>query len=157
MKKLLIFAIFISVGMNAFAQTDLLPHLLKLQGNWVGLTGREEWTKVPDEMVIEGLSFYNVSFEEYGTNELPNEHSVIVYDNDMWVYIATPLEADKSTTFTCTKASSTEWIFENPTHDFPKRITYRFLSDEQLETTIDAGPGSDPKDVKVWKYWKKKI
>jgi hypothetical protein len=157
MKKILFLAIFISVGMNAFAQADLLPYLLKLQGNWVGLTGREEWTKVEDEMVIEGISFYNVNFEEYGTNELPNEHSVIVYDNDMWVYIATPLEADKSTTFTCTKASSSEWIFENPTHDFPKRITYRFLSDEQLETTIDAGPGSDPKDVKVWKYWKKKI
>ena len=157
MKKILFLALFISVGMNAFAQADLLPYLLKLQGNWVGLTGREEWTKVEDEMVIEGISFYNVNFEEYGTNELPNEHSVIVYDNDMWVYIATPLEADKSTTFTCTKASSTEWIFENPTHDFPKRITYRFLSDEQLETTIDAGPGSDPKDVKVWKYWKKKI
>jgi len=157
MKKILFVALFISVGMNAFAQANLLPYLLKLQGNWVGLTGREEWTKVEDEMVIEGISFYNVNFEEYGTNELPNEHSVIVYDNDMWVYIATPLEADKSTTFTCTKASSTEWIFENPIHDFPKRIIYRFLSDEQLETTIDAGPGSDPKDVKVWKYWKKKI
>jgi hypothetical protein len=157
MKKLLFFALFISVGMNAYAQTDLLPHLLKLQGNWVGLTGREEWTKVEDEMVIEGISFYNVNFEEYGTNELPNEHSVIVYDNDHWVYIATPLEADKSTIFVCTKASSTEWIFENPQHDFPKRIIYRFLSEEQLETTIDAGLGSDPKDVKVWKYWKKKI
>jgi len=157
MKKILFLALFVSVGMNAFAQTDLLPHLLKLQGNWVGLTGREEWTKVEDEMVIEGISFYNVNFEEYGTNELPNEHSVIVNENDVWVYIATPLEADKSTTFVCTKASSTEWIFENPQHDFPKRIIYRFLSDEQLETTIDAGLGSDPKDVKVWKYWKKKI
>jgi hypothetical protein len=112
---------------------------------------------VEDEMVIECISFYNVNFEEYGTNELPNEHSVIVYDNDHWVYIATPLEADKSTIFTCTKATATEWIFENPQHDFPKRIIYRFLSEEQLETTIDAGPGSDPKDVKVWKYWKKKI
>jgi len=157
MKKLIFFALFISVGMNAFAQTDLLPYLLKLQGNWIGLTGREEWTKVEDEMVIEGISFYNVSYEEFGTNEMPNEHSVIVYDNDMWVYIATPLEADKSTTFVCTKSSANEWIFENPQHDFPKRIIYRFLSDEQLETTIDAGPGSDPKDVKVWKYWKKKI
>jgi len=157
MKKILFLALFISVGMNAFAQTDLLPYLLKLQGNWVGLTGREEWTKVEDEMVIEGISFYNVSYEEFGTNEMPNEHSVIVYDNDMWVYIATPLEADKSTTFVCTKSSANEWIFENPQHDFPKRIIYRFLSDEQLETTIDAGLGSDPKDVKVWKYWKKKI
>ena len=106
MKKILFLALFISVGMNAFAQTDLLPYLLKLQGNWVGLTGREEWTKVEDEMVIEGISFYNVNFEEYGTNELPNEHSVIVYDNDHWVYIATPLEADKSTIFTCTKATA---------------------------------------------------
>ena len=157
MKKILFLALFVSVGMNAFAQTDLLPYLLKIQGNWIGLTGREEWTKVEDEMVIEGISFYNVSYEEFGTNEMPNEHSVIVYDNDHWVYIATPLEADKSTYFTCTKATATEWIFENPQHDFPKRIIYRFPSDEQLETTIDAGLGSDPKDVKVWKYWKKKI
>ena len=44
--------------------------------------------------------------------------------------------------------------------DCEEMMFYQYLPIKlagQLETTIDAGLGSDPKDVKVWKYWKKKI
>ena len=78
MKKLtILFSFFVSVSLyaqdNALNQTIVaqLPIFLKnLEGNWVGSTGRELWTPVEDEAVIEGISFYNVNFEDYGTNEI---------------------------------------------------------------------------------------
>jgi hypothetical protein len=165
MKKLtILFSFFVSVSLyaqdNALNQTIVaqLPIFLKnLEGNWVGSTGRELWTPVEDEAVIEGISFYNVNFEDYGTNEMPGEHMIILNDGMNWLYLATPLDAEQSTTFTCTKQTETEWVFENPEHDFPKRIIYTLLASDQLQTTIDAGPGSSPKDVKTWKYWKKNL
>jgi hypothetical protein len=35
--------------------------------------------------------------------------------------------------------SATEALFENPTHDFPKRIGYRLVSPDSLEAWIDGG------------------
>lgn len=165
MKKFAVLFSFI-LCMHAHAQDKALtlpsgsqlPAFLKnLEGNWVGITGRELWTPVEDEVVLEGISFYNVNFEDYGTNEMPNEHMIILNNGSNWIYVATPLDADQPTTFTCTKQTENEWVFENPEHDFPKRIIYTFLSSDQLQTTIDVGPGSSPKDVKTWKYWRKNL
>jgi Domain of unknown function (DUF6265) len=165
MKKIA-FAFSLILSMSVFAQdtevsmpiTPQLPKFLKdLQGNWVGTTGRELWTPVEDDAVLEGISFYNVNFEDYGTNEMPGEHMIILNDGANWIYLATPLDAEQPTTFTCTKQTENEWVFENSQHDFPKRIIYTLLAIDQLQTTIDAGPGSSPKDVKNWKYWKKSL
>ncbi|MFM7769883.1 MAG: DUF6265 family protein [Bacteroidota bacterium] len=143
---------------NQIIQNTQRPlFLTSLQGNWVGTTGRELWTPVEDEAVIEGISFFNVNFEDYGTNEMPEEHMVILNDGSQWIYLATPLDSEKSTTFFCTKSSDTEWVFENSENEFPKRIIYTLLASDQLQTRIDAGPDSSPKDVKIWKYWKKNL
>ena len=41
-----------------------------------------------------------------------------------------------------TRASSTEAVFENPQHDFPKRIIYRKGADDSLTASIDGGEGT---------------
>lgn len=156
MKSILTLASFVLVAFTMQSQTDLGSYIFQIEGNWVGLTGREMWTKVEDDIVMEGISFYNVNYEEYGTNEMPNEHMIILSTDEGWAYIATPLDSDQPTTFKCTKATKTEWVFENPEHDFPKRITYRFLAPDQIEATIDGGPTSSQKP-QVWKYWKKTL
>ena len=156
MKSILTLASFVLLAFTMQSQTDLGSYIFQIEGNWVGLTGREMWTKVEDELVMEGISFYNVNYDEYGTNEMPNEHMVILSTDEGWVYIATPLDSDQPTTFKLTKATKTEWVFENPQHDFPKRITYRFVGSDQIEATIDGGPSSSQKP-QVWKYWKKTL
>lgn len=44
--------------------------------------------------------------------------------------------------FTAITASPMEVVFENPAHDFPKRIGYRLASSDSLEAWIDGGAGS---------------
>lgn len=57
-------------------------------------------------------------------------------------YVAHPKGRCPGTDFKLTRASATEAVFENPQHDFPKRITYRKGADDSLTATIDGGEGS---------------
>ena len=56
-------------------------------------------------------------------------------------FIASP-SGQNTTSFSMLSLSDDEVIFENPDHDFPQRIIYRLLSDEDLlgriEGTIDG-------------------
>lgn len=44
--------------------------------------------------------------------------------------------------FTSTSLSASEVIFENPAHDFPKRIGYKLAGPDLLDGWIDGGAGS---------------
>lgn len=57
------------------------------------------------------------------------------------VYVAQPGGAPP-TEFVAASSSSARVVFENPTHDFPKRVTYERPSHDRLVATIDAGNGS---------------
>jgi hypothetical protein len=57
-------------------------------------------------------------------------------------YVAHPQARCPATDFKMTRLATMEVVFENPAHDFPKRIVYRKTGDGWLIATVDAGPGS---------------
>lgn len=57
-------------------------------------------------------------------------------------YVASPKGRCPATDFKLTRLAGQEVVFENPAHDFPKRITYRKNSDGSLTATVDGGPGT---------------
>lgn len=57
-------------------------------------------------------------------------------------YVAHPKARCPGTDFKLTRLSGQEAIFENPEHDFPKRITYRKHSDGSLTAVVDGGEGT---------------
>jgi hypothetical protein len=57
-------------------------------------------------------------------------------------YVASPKGRCPATDFKLTSLSGQEVVFENPTHDFPKRIIYRKNSDGTLTATVDGGAGT---------------
>jgi hypothetical protein len=44
--------------------------------------------------------------------------------------------------FRATTTAPNEVVFENPEHDFLKRIGYRLVSADSLEAWVDGGPGA---------------
>ena len=56
-------------------------------------------------------------------------------------YVAQP-GGRPPTEFKLTKWDGTEAIFENPQHDFPKRIIYRKLPDNVVWARVDGGQGT---------------
>ena len=61
---------------------------------------------------------------------------------DAVYYVASPGGQCPSTDFKLTRLSAQEAIFENPQHDFPKRVIYKKNADGSLTASIDAGAGT---------------
>ena len=61
---------------------------------------------------------------------------------DAIYYVASPKGRCPATDFKLTRLSAQEAVFENPQHDFPKRIIYRKNSDGGLTAIVDGGEGT---------------
>jgi hypothetical protein len=65
-------------------------------------------------------------------------------------YIASP-GGGPTTRFRLVRASATEAVFENPAHDFPKRITYRLQPDGSLLARVE-GDGTEKEKALEFRY-----
>ncbi|HKR15121.1 MAG TPA: DUF6265 family protein [Pyrinomonadaceae bacterium] len=139
MLKLLIATLVLSV--NFSLQTPTIADVSWIAGDWQTAPGgrrqiEEHWTKVA------GGSMMGVSRTIAGDKTVEFEYLRIEQRADGIYYVAHPKARCPGTDFKLTKASANEAIFENPQHDFPKRIIYRKTGEDGLTASIDAGEGS---------------
>lgn len=121
-------------------QTPTMSDVSWIAGGWQTAPGghrqiEEHWTAVA------GGSMMGVSRTVAGDKTVEFEYLRIEQRADGIYYVAHPKARCPGTDFKLTRASATEAVFENPQHDFPKRIIYR-KTDDGLTASIDAGEGS---------------
>lgn len=138
MLKLILAAMILFGGLSAEAPT--LADISWISGDWQTAPGgrrqiEEHWTAAA------GGSMMGVSRTVAGDKTVEFEYLRIEQRADGIFYVAHPKARCPGTDFKLTRASATEAIFENPQHDFPKRIIYR-KTDDGLTASIDAGEGS---------------
>jgi Domain of unknown function (DUF6265) len=139
------FVIFIScfalvLSIASAAETTALSDLSWITGDWQTPAGgraqiEEHWTQPA------GGSMMGVSRTVAGDKTVEFEYLRIEQRPDGIYYVAHPKARCPGTDFKLTRASATEAVFENPQHDFPKRIIYR-KTDEGLTASIDGGEGT---------------
>lgn len=116
-------------GQNSFGR------LMDLQGVWERYNGKsilyESWKKGTDGQLY-GKSYTN---------------QIIFSAIDMKEQQAMP------TDFSLTKTDQQSFFFENPNHDYPKRIVYDLISKDSLHAWIDGGPNE--KDSRVDFYFRR--
>jgi Domain of unknown function (DUF6265) len=122
-------------------QTSTLADISWISGDWqTEPRGRrqieEHWTAVA------GGSMLGMSRTVAGDKMVEFEYLRIEQRADGVYYVAHPKARCPGTDFKLTRASATEAVFENPQHDFPKRIIYRKTGDDSLTATIDGGKGT---------------
>ena len=125
---------------NISVGNPTLADLSWMSGDWQTAPGgrrqiEEHWTTAA------GGSMIGVSRTIAGDKTVEFEYLRIEQRADGIFYVAHPKARCPGTDFKLTSASATEAIFENPQHDFPKRIIYR-KTDDGLTASIDAGEGS---------------
>ena len=125
---------------NISVENPTLADLSWMSGDWQTAPGgrrqiEEHWTTAA------GGSMMGVSRTIAGDKTVEFEYLRIEQRADGIFYVAHPKARCPGTDFKLTSASATEAIFENPQHDFPKRIIYR-KTDDGLTASIDAGEGS---------------
>ena len=133
---LLLFLISIAV-----VQTPTLTDISWIAGDWQTAPGgrrqiEEHWTQAA------GGSMMGMSRTVAGEKTVEFEYLRIEQRADGIYYVAHPQARCPGTDFKLTRASASEAVFENPQHDFPKRIIYRKSGDDSLSASIDGGEGS---------------
>jgi hypothetical protein len=139
MLKQIFLAIFLLSNLSP--QTPTIADLSWISGDWQTAPGgraqiEEHWTNVA------GGSMMGMSRTVAGEKTVEFEYLRIEQRTDGVYYVAHPKARCPGTDFKLTKASGTEAVFENPQHDFPKRIIYRKNGDDSLTASIDGGDGT---------------
>ncbi len=141
MKKI-VFCITVICCLTSFSLGDKSKEFKKLhalEGTWKmnGKRGAvyEEWKKVNDNL-LRGRSYFL-----RGTDTLVTEH--VSLTNSKAGIFYTPAVEDQNNKqpipFKMTKAEGNAYYFENPEHDFPKRIVYNLVTADSVHVYIDNG------------------
>lgn len=126
---------------SASTQTPTLTDIAWISGDWQTEPGgkrqiEEHWTTVA------GASILGMGRTVAGEKTVEFEYLRIEQRADGIYYFAHPKARCPGTDFKLTRASATEAVFENPQHDFPKRIIYRKTGDDSLTASTDGGEGT---------------
>jgi hypothetical protein len=137
--KLIIATLFLCA--NLLTQGPTIADVSWIAGDWQTASGgrrqsEEHWMRPTGDSMI------GMSRTVAGDKTVEFEYLRIEQRADGVYYVAHPKARCPGTDFKLTRASATEAVFENPQHDFPKRIIYRKSADDSLTATIDAGEGT---------------
>ena len=112
-----------------------------ISGDWQTAPGgraqiEEHWTQPA------GGSMLGMSRTVLGIRTLEFEYLRLEQRSDGIYYVAHPKARCPGTDFKLTSVTTSEAVFENPAHDFPKRVIYRKTAAGGLVASIDAGEGT---------------
>ena len=106
------------------------------------MTSDEHWARPAGGVMI------GMSRTVAGDKLISFESLRIEQRGDAIFYVAMVNGGCPATSFKLTRAKGQEAVFENPAHDFPKRIIYRKKSATEMTASIDGGEGTKSVDFK---------
>jgi hypothetical protein len=114
-----------------------------ISGTWIGTAGNitveERWTPTAGgSMLGIGRTLRNGAMASF-------EFLCIAERDGSLVYTAMPNARTPPTDFMLTAITADSATFENPAHDFPKRVRYSRRADGALETSV-SGDANQPKE-----------
>jgi hypothetical protein len=126
---------------HATENSPKIADLAWMSGGWRTAAGgraqiEEHW------MSPSGGSMLGMGRTVVGDRTVEFEFLRLEQRGDAIYYVASPGGQCPSTDFKLTRLSAEEAIFENPQHDFPKRIIYKKNANGSLTASIDAGAGT---------------
>lgn len=127
------------VLLQAQQQTAVDFPFEKLVGKWKMLTRKglimEEWERM-DSTTLLGKSYL---FKSGDTIALEKLRIYIQQDKLLYTSQVNNQNNGKPVSFVLTSSQNNGYTFENPEHDFPKRIHYEFVGNDSLHAWIDGG------------------
>ncbi len=140
MKKLLVLSLICFCGAGASAQKiKTFRNIDWLEGEWImeGKKGNtyEIW-KIIDDNRMEGKSF-----KVFKKDTTQREDIQLVMENGEITYIVTTIGQNNNepVRFKMTDGNRRHMEFENPEHDFPKKIVYQWKQNDHFEAEV-IGP-----------------
>ena len=117
----------------------IFKQLHALEGRWIMKTAKgylgEDWIKVDDQYL------QNRGFIVKGTDTIFTER-VALRNTAEGIFYTSTVENQNNrqpTSFKLTSGKNNIFVFENPQHNFPKRIVYELISADSIHAYIDDG------------------
>jgi hypothetical protein len=143
MMKMRLYTLFVFIGLAAFCSCNSKTekHIRKtewLTGTWEnkspGGSMYETWTKI-SENELSGKSYVI-----QGKDTIVFETIKLIQEQDSMFFIPTIKDQnnDLPVRFTLKTISDTEFVFENPKHDFPQMVTYQKIHADSLVAEVSG-------------------
>jgi hypothetical protein len=129
----------------AGAADGTLDQLSWLAGCWKSDTG--EAGSVEQWMPAAGGSLIGMSRTVKGGKTVAWEFMRIANTPEGKLAFFAQPSGQQPASFTVLKQSATEVVFENPAHDFPQRVIYRFESPDKLRASIEGMRGGNLRTI----------
>jgi hypothetical protein len=130
---------------DGVTNTSDIADLAWMTGDWQTdpngrITSDEHWSR-PGGGVMIGMS------RTVAGNKLVSFESLrIEQRGEAIFYVANVKGRCPATDFKLTRLNAQVAVFENPDHDFPKRIIYRKTSAKEMIASVDGGEGTKAQD-----------
>jgi hypothetical protein len=146
MKKtiVLILIAVVSLSCKKESNENKLKSMEWLLGSWENNAEygnmQENWKKVNDS-VCQGESYFIK-----GKDTLHSETITLQQKEDQVLYVPTVRgqNNDQPVVFLLTKQTPKQLVFENPNHDYPKKIIYNLITKDSLVATISGTQQGKP-------------
>lgn len=141
MKLLLVTACLLVLQSIAGKEDRNIQPFQWLEGSWSMKVKRgtitESWKMNGDQSLAGNSKMTSLSGEERVLENLE-----LVFSEGTYYYVSTVngQNDNKAVRFKITSYSEKGFVAENPEHDFPRRITYRRITDDSVHAFIDGGP-----------------
>lgn len=112
-------------------------------GNWENIS--DEGNLTEKWVVKNDSTYYAETYFIKGKDTLFSEKVDLIQRGDKLFYIPTVTNQNDNNgiEFVLTSADSNEIIFENPTHDYPKKITYKLINNDSINAQISGNGKSE--------------
>ncbi len=133
--------LFILVIISSCQQKATFSELEKanwFSGRWENKTPdgvfSEEW-KTENDSVMVGTSYFINGKDTLFAETIRLEQK----ENNLFMIVSVPNQnEEKPVAFKLTSSTSDNLVFENPEHDFPKKITYKLVTKDSLYAEISG-------------------
>lgn len=152
MKKLIFASLFVAATLCAQVtdaplrtSTNTVRRLTWLCGTWERQQKNsvllEQWHQVDDTLMEgEGMSVKGPD------TTITEKMQLLARDSSLY-FVAVVPHNDSAVFFRLTTVDSTGWLFENPTHDFPTKVSYRQVSSDSLYARIEGEMNGTTKGI----------
>ena len=135
-----IFVFCASVTSGSAETCSSLQELDIILGDWQEISDagatKETWRKVSEKSYEGSGATFNQSMIEQNRESL----RLVEMSGEVF-YIAKVTQNELPTSFKLTNCGQNHFVFENPTHDFPNKIVYRFEKSNKMKVNVSGVAG----------------
>ena len=136
-----------SMGGSVYGQScHSMSALKQFIGQWAQETEAELTTEIWRQVSDKTYEGVGEGLDKTGNIQTRETLRLVEMSGDIF-YIAKVRQNENPIPFKLTACTLSRFVFENPQHDFPKKLVYKFINSDKLHVTVS---GEDENEFQIF-------